>query len=461
MNTDPNVLLVVLDCVRARNTDLVGRRVGTTPRMRALADGAFTNHTSARIAAPWSLPSHVSMFTSTSPIVHQVTTQRSRLRHETTVFSRLSNRGYETGVFTENPYLCTQEFGVEGEFDYVDPFLNTLFPEGLSPQEYALEGARAFLTDAVDSGRPLRSLANGAYAFFMQTRVGSVLDARRDEGRVHAENFLEWSASKDTWAACLNFVDAHAPYVPTDAHNLFAKSKYRRSPEHAHPDSESPGDVLNNAERLYDGCIHQTDAVVGHIVDKLRERGEFDETLIVVTADHGEAFGEPHEVTGQPLVGHKGGFNEVQAHVPLLVKQPGQRSGDEIDELATPVMFANSVMDTLEGNNSSFTVDSLVGEYQYESNNLSARVDPSYSFPDEYITVGYEQCDGHIRKYVRDRGTEKTFRVTSEGAFATEDPNRIDELLEGVEGKSLRSDREVSLSGETQSRLKELGYIED
>lgn len=457
---DPNVLLVVLDCVRARNTDLLGRDRGTTPRMRELADGAFTNYTNARVAAPWSLPSHVSIFTSTSPVVHEVTSLSDRLRPDSTVFTWLADRGYETGVFTENPYLNTEAFGVDQEFDYVDPFVNVVFPEALTPHAYAgLDGndTWAFLSDAVSSERPIRSLVNGAYPYFMSTRVGAILDRRRNEALSHAKSFLQWSEGTARWAACLNFVDAHAPYVPTPTHNRFARDEFRKRSEYVHPTPDSPGAVLNNAERLYDGCIHQVDRVVGYLVDALEERGELDDTLVVVTADHGEAFGEPHAVTGEPVVGHQGGFEEVHAHVPLLVKPPGHAEGARVSDLSTPVAFADAVRDLVAGGEGSgdatFAVEQLVGQYRYGSNTSDGPTG-------EDVLVGYEQRDGRIYKYVRDLGEERVYRADERGLFPDDGRHRLDDLLSNLHGDSLRNDQASRMSDDTRSRLEDLGYLE-
>jgi len=81
------MLLVVLDRVRAHNTDPVGREVGTTSKMSQLADDRFTNYTEATVAVPWSLPSHVSIFTSSLLVNHRVTRLSDSIRPGSTVCS--------------------------------------------------------------------------------------------------------------------------------------------------------------------------------------------------------------------------------------------------------------------------------------------------------------------------------------------------------------------------------------
>lgn len=181
---------------------------------------------------------------------------------------------------------------------------------------------------------------------------------------------------------------------------------------------------------------------------------------MVVTADHGEAFCEPHEVTGERLTVHNGGFNEVHAHVPMLVKEPGQTDGGRVDHLASPVAFADHVRglvdrgSTVDGGETAapFAVESLVGECGYESNT-------SMSPPGESIVVGYEQRDGELLKYVRDRGTDQTFRVCEGLLCPTEQSHRLDDMLVAMDDESLRAGDDMSMTDDTRSRLEDLGYL--
>ena len=94
MDSSPNVLLVVLDSVRAANCSLYGAARETTPYLSRLADES-TVYAQARAPSNWSLPSHVSLFTGLDAHVHQVTVH-DRLRAGHTVFETLSADGYAT-----------------------------------------------------------------------------------------------------------------------------------------------------------------------------------------------------------------------------------------------------------------------------------------------------------------------------------------------------------------------------
>ena len=113
----PNVLLVVLDSTRARNCSLYGYRRRTTPFLDSLA-AESTVYTQARAPSNWSLPSHVGLFTGLETHEHRVTVH-DRLRPGNTVFEALADRGYDTGLFTENGFLASHAVGLHEAFDTV------------------------------------------------------------------------------------------------------------------------------------------------------------------------------------------------------------------------------------------------------------------------------------------------------------------------------------------------------
>lgn len=110
----PNVLLVVLDSVRAMNCSLHGAPRATTPFLDRFATEART-YTQARAPSNWSLPSHVSLLTGLETHEHGVTVHDA-LRPGNTVFDDLAAAGYATGVFSENGFLTGDAFGLSAAF---------------------------------------------------------------------------------------------------------------------------------------------------------------------------------------------------------------------------------------------------------------------------------------------------------------------------------------------------------
>ena len=97
---------------------------------------------------------------------------------------------------------------------------------------------------------------------------------------------------------------------------------------------------LNLLISQYDGCIANIDSKIGNLLARLRELGLYENTLIVITSDHGEAMGE-HD-----MIGHGAGYvYQDLVHVPLLVKYPGQHEAHQSDTLVSQVDLMPTILD--------------------------------------------------------------------------------------------------------------------
>lgn len=311
----PNVLLVVLDCVRAKNTSLLGHRRETTPFLSTFAESA-TTYTQARTTASWSLPAHASLFTGVPSEGHRLCITE-RLEPGQTVFDFLAGEGYDTGVFTENPYL-------------------TIHPSNLRACFENVVTERPDSTDVDDPD---------------ETR-------KRVDGFWYADRFTEWVDDRaGPWAACVNLMDAHTPYETREASDEWSDPLSRRVHdelpikwEWGVYDGRIPPVVGSLLEPLYDGAIRQADAVLKRLLGALDARAELDDTLVVVTADHGDGFGEPAHVPAEPpAIMHGMGTHEELFHVPLVVKAPGQSRGRTVTSLATLANFPDAVLAAFDG----------------------------------------------------------------------------------------------------------------
>ena len=311
----PNVLLVVLDSVRAANTSLLGHRNRTTPTLDRFAERA-TVYRQARAPGVWSLPSHVSLFTGLEVPEHGVTIDR-RLEPGQTVFEERESEGYATGVFGSNVYITDHPVGIG------DCFETVVGVPGSVPAGYEVSGE-------FEMGHPA--------------------------GFWYAERFLEWAEgveeSGTPWAACVNVMDGHRPYLPEPAYDRWGEEDAREVQRELGRGEfvwqfygeRHPYWYLAALEGLYDGAIRQADAVLDRLLSGLEERGAFDDTLVVVCSDHGDGLGERSFVPGEPrCIAHTLGTNEALTHVPLVVKSPGQSEGREIDDLAALTRFPAAV----------------------------------------------------------------------------------------------------------------------
>ena len=310
-----NVLLVVLDSVRAANTSLLGHPNRTTPTLDRFAERA-TVYRQARAPGVWSLPSHVSLFTGLDVPEHGVTIDR-RIEPGHTVFEALAETGYATGVFTSNVYITDHPVGIGDCFETV-----VGVPESV-PSEYGVSGE---------------------------------FEMDHPTGFWYAERFLEWvddaHATDGSWAACVNVMDGHRPYLPEPEYDRWGEEDAREVQRElgrgefvwGFYGERYPYWYLAALEGLYDGAIRQADAVLSRLFAGLEERGELEGTLVVICSDHGDGLGEFSAVPSEPrCIAHTLGTNEALTHVPLVVKAPGQTEGREVDDLATLTRFPAAV----------------------------------------------------------------------------------------------------------------------
>jgi arylsulfatase len=477
---EPNVLLVVLDSVRARNTSLHGHDNETTPVLESLAERA-TWYTQARAPAATSLTSHASIFTGLAVPEHGLTTPERVLRPGNTIFEQLRDDGYTTGVFSENTWITDVEAGLN-RFDTVVGPQNVPFPSAMNPRRFVADEGRgqygAFLREALQSDAPLRSLCNGLAikgAYDFPALVPDWLKATTTGAR-YVDELTDWMDDTDgPWAACLNLMDAHIPYEPPADHDRWGGDRARSLQNHIKEQKwefsggKRPWWQKRALEGLYDGAIRQADALVGEVVDALEARGELDDTLLVVTADHGEGFGERSLVRPNVRVAeHNVSIHEALLHVPLLVKAPGQTEGERVDDLVSLAAFPTAVERARDARDPDFrTDDPVVSTAVGLDEAKQARARPHVEDLSLYTATTqavYDRDGDDVVKYVTWRDRARTISVPDTfTSYVREDTDhgRVDDVF-GAFGESTLVDAGSGvdeMDETTQRQLEDLGYI--
>ena len=483
----PNVLLVVLDSVRAKNAGLYGHHRETTPFLSAYADGA-TTYRQARTPGIHSVASHASLWTGAAVEEHGVTRHEDRLRPDTTIWEELSTVGYRTGIFTVNSVLAHASNLTE-PFDHArtqtfSGSSNKPFPDAHGPTDSAThDGLAGNLRRSLGDDRPVKSLFNCAHHAY-EKRRGS-LGETLDSGRL-IDAFLGWAtdgsdlavgdgAENDRpWAACLNLMDAHFPYEPAEKHDLWGDETLRA----LHAEFEKPPAnefvqgrpwwQLEAFEHLYDGAIRQADAHLERLLGGLERAGVHGETLVVITSDHGEGFGEVSRLTGRTrLVDHSWGIDEVLTHVPLVVKYPGQTDPTTVDAPATLSAFPDTVRAALEGSASrdSFVPD---GPVVASTERLLADHDGIFEGGDEAASdyygpwrAVYERAGDDTTKYAARGEDALTLRIRDAQEAMTVDrtgSERVEEAFATLEPMDLKGDA-GTVEADVEDRLADLGYL--
>ena len=275
----PNVLLLVLDTVRAQNMSLYGYDRPTTPALEGLA-ARGTVFENAISPAPWTTPSHAGIFTGRR--AHEIAAGWDRPLDEATptLAERLRANGYATAGFVANTINCGYESGLARGFLHYEDYEAT-------PGELAIS---ASLSRAVLHADPLRRWL-GWHQFVTRKSAADVNAA-----------FLTWLARRPTapFFAFLNYFDAHEPYLPPASFAGRFGPPARDAGRVTHrlrmawrSDRERISPEENRSElAAYDAAIASLDDQIGALLATLDRQGLLARTLVIVTSDHGEAFGE-------------------------------------------------------------------------------------------------------------------------------------------------------------------------
>lgn len=287
------VILVTCDTLRADHLGCYGYDRPTSPRLDELATGSLL-FTSAWSAAPHTMPAVSSLLTGRFPDEIGATPSNEDLMPASveTLAEVVRAAGLDTAAFVANSVLCRAassqgDVGVQQGFGHFDDEMT-----GNPTLQSAPERSSVQTTDAV-----LEWL----------------------DGRGSSDRFFLW----------IHYMDPHGPYLPAPEHlapfgrDHAAEADMSVSAE-VHPQGAIPAYQVVGDERKpgqyvdrYDAEIHQVDAQIGRVLDRLRAKRWLDDALFVFSADHGESLGE-----GNHWFSHEHSLQRELLHVPLIVRPP-------------------------------------------------------------------------------------------------------------------------------------------
>jgi arylsulfatase A-like enzyme len=299
-----NVVLITLDTVRAANLSLYGYSRPTTPALDAFAArGVVFDH--AFSTAPWTLPSHGGLFTGRWPHELSASYTTPLDRTHLTLAEYFGRRGYRTAGFAANLGYCSHETGLGRGFQRYEDY----------PRSLGQVAASSTL---------VRTIADN---FRLRWLLGTDEHLNRVPARTINRRFLEWLPADDDrpFFAFLNYFDAHEPYLPPppfDRRFGPGRARGRHSPLHHwlwNP-SVAHGN-MGPAERqeeldAYDGALAALDQSLGALMHHLRAQNLLGNTIVVITSDHGEEFGE------HGVYDHGYSLYRASLHVPLIIVAP-------------------------------------------------------------------------------------------------------------------------------------------
>jgi arylsulfatase A-like enzyme len=335
----PNVLLVVLDTVRADRLSLYGYGRDTSPNLIRLARHSV-RFERARAAAPWTLPSHASMFTGRLPHELKVFVNRPLDTTYPTLAEFLRDRGYFTAGFVANTRFCNSWYGLGRGFVHYEDYFGS---------DRVVSFAEAFRS--AELGRRILQAACAA----RNVRAGET-HRRKDAAQINRD-FLSWLARRGErerpFFAFLNYYDAHDPYITPDGFDRHFGTRPTTDGELALLQSPHVNERLASGKNVtpreialvqdaYDDCLAYLDEQLGRLFDELDRRGVLANTLVIVTADHGEHLGE------HKIYGHGQSLYRPEIQVPLVISAPtGAPAGEIIHQPVSLCDLAATVVERL------------------------------------------------------------------------------------------------------------------
>ncbi len=473
----PNIVLIVMDTARADRLSLYGYHRKTSPFLEELAKESLV-YTNAISTSPWTLPAHASLFTGLYPREHgarnyvmqkngsEIYTNPPLAKRHKTIAEVLKNEyGYETGAACANFVYLNLERGLAQGFDY--------FCYGRHPDYIPINELEArFLTEF-----PFFSLFCMSGAWFSANSFSNYLFKYHSPcltAKMVNSRALDWIEKKrQPFFLFINYMDTHGPYYPPSVEldqleGLQSPWLVSRStlPMHLQHSFISRRRKLSEKEKQhihdgYDGETLYVDRSIESLVAHLKTRGLYDNTLLIITSDHGEMLGEHH------LFGHRKVLYEPLIRLPLLIKLPhAGKSG----RITTPVQITDIspfVINLLNHKISMKHKGPVIAEWYNQGEEVAKSFYNEDLFSQNSRAVYLEDYKVIVNSIKTDEvynlevdPAERNNLVDSKHYIYSEGMRKINEFVENtkdpLEEKSRRPRR---FSREDRARMKALGYV--
>ncbi|WP_423067074.1 alkaline phosphatase family protein [Devosia sp. CN2-171] len=370
-----NILFITADQWRGDCTGYAGHPLVKTPNLDELASQgvAFLNHYAQ--AAPCS-PARASLYTGLYQMNNRVCRNGSPLADRFDNIAKAARRaGYDPTLFGYTDVSPDPTVHHEN-----DPDLTTYEGDlpGFTTRVKLPEHEKAWLSWLRQQGLELGGKPEADFPVGVEPGTVSnappAYSAEQTQTAFIANEFVRWLGEQDGdryWFAHLSFIRPHPPFiVPAPYNTMFSSDEVgdfvragNVTAEGArHPlmeyalqvttqDSFVPGASgrvadwttaeFKQIKATYFGMIAEVDAQLGRVFQAIRDRGEWEQTIIVFTSDHAEMMGD-HYTLG------KGGYFDQSQHIPLIVRRPGEPEGATIEVFTESVDVFPTLLELLE-----------------------------------------------------------------------------------------------------------------
>lgn len=353
----PNIILVTFDALAARHMSVYGYDRATTPFMKKWARGS-TMFTMAESSSNFTTPAAASLMTGKRVWTHQtyhiagMKPDRSNIE---SLPSLLNDSGYFNTAFVVNPFASVHVLGMTNSFDVAPPASEFGAPASLFGWKFGVVDRllyRAF-------GEKIRLHNWIIRNDFIFSKVINLISRNISQTTVPPENafnrFMEMMDNNlpKPFFAWIHVFPPHDPYLPPEPfkgrHNHSSKLRSYKSQEKlieesykylfqykSYPEEMQPAvDLMRD---YYDEYITYIDKQFEDFIETLDKR-EIENTVIILTADHGESFDHGYFTHGGPFL-----YEQV-THVPLIIKEPGHNKGQILDVLVEQIDIPATVLE--------------------------------------------------------------------------------------------------------------------
>ncbi len=458
VSNKPNIILIVIDTLRADHLSCYGYPLKTSPNIdRFSLEGM--KFSKCYSPSNWTPPGHASIFTGKFPIshgLHRTISHDAKVYKHTTCFlltdeevtlaEILHNNGYDTAAIVSNFAFVSKLYGLDQGFEYwfampphlSEPILFMIFNK-------------------------FNILPNHIIASFPFYR-------RADDINNVVINWIN-KYSKKPFFLFINYMEPHSPYVPPPPYDLLFTGKisnyyfdletFRMSQKNLSKRE------LNHLQSQYDGEIAYVDAQLGILFEKLKSYDLYDQSIIVVTGDHGEFLGE------HGLVEHQIGLYDPVIKTPLIFKPHKSFAWNgiidipvqTIDILPTILqMLGIKIPEFVQGNSLLSTMNHpIIAEHYSDASMLEwyggrFRDNQRAIIRDSFKFILSEQGEKELYN-IHDDELENFNLMFDKSEQASFLNNELQEWKNNVPIKLLNADDIPQLDESTKEKLKSLGYI--
>ena len=441
----PNVVIVLVDTLRADHLSVYGYQRPTSPNIDRIATQGvlFENAISA---SSWTLPSHASLLSGRYSYEHGATDVKppagkafdDRYPSLAETFTR---QGYRTGAFSANYSYFSRDLGFGRGFAHFEDYFHSAF-DGFSRTLYGREFSRLVL----NRDRIRRLLIEIGFEAIDELQPNSKTSwmVRKRAAEVNREA-LSWMErdSKRPFFVFLNYFDTHRPYSTPPG----TPRKFLRLTTHDTYVDELSSPILENKIDEYDESIAYIDDQIGEFFSELKRRGLDERTLAIITSDHGDLLGE------HGLYGHRNALYLPLIHVPLIFWRPGHiPQGVRVHQPVSDVSVAATISGVLGLEDASLypgpSLENLwqltlpagalwpdpfseLAWFKDEGSKVPSRYGAMKSLvTSEYHYLSHEKFGAQLYRWAEDPGELFDLAKTSEGKayvrkFATQVENRV------------------------------------